>query len=258
MGDRARLNGLNLRGLQRRGFDVAEIQAMRQGYAFLFGSEGTFAERVEAAAERYAALKPMMEIIDFIRADSKPRTGPTPKRGMAPKLGIIAGSGTLPAGKLVEKCRETGRDCFVLALEDETDPATVDGVDHLWSRMGAAGARTFACSCAAGRSSRELVMVGGVRRPSLAGLRPDWRAAQFFARIGLRALGDDGLLSALVKELEREGFTLVGVRYRAERCGGARKGHSAGSKPDASGAGRYRAWLPGRRRPWAPWISARP
>ena len=73
VGDRARLAGLNLRGLQRRGFDVAEIQAMRQGYAFLFGSEGTFAERVEAAAERYAALKPMMEIIDFIRADSKRR-----------------------------------------------------------------------------------------------------------------------------------------------------------------------------------------
>jgi UDP-N-acetylglucosamine acyltransferase len=73
LGDRARLAGLNLRGLQRRGFDAAEIHAMRQGYAFLFGSEGTFAERVEAAAERYAALKPMMEIIDFIRADSKRR-----------------------------------------------------------------------------------------------------------------------------------------------------------------------------------------
>ena len=73
MGDRARLNGLNLRGLQRRGFDVAEIRALRQAYDFLFGDEGTFAERVELAAERYAELKPMMEIIGFIRADSKRR-----------------------------------------------------------------------------------------------------------------------------------------------------------------------------------------
>ncbi|MEI9987569.1 MAG: hypothetical protein WDN69_33160 [Aliidongia sp.] len=56
-----------------RGFDAAEIQAMRQGYNFLFGSEGTFAERVDAAAERYAEVKPMMEIIGFIRADSKRR-----------------------------------------------------------------------------------------------------------------------------------------------------------------------------------------
>ncbi len=73
MGDRARLVGLNLRGLQRRGFDTTDIHAMRQGYAFLFGSDGTFAERVEAAAERYSALKPMMEIIGFIRADTKRR-----------------------------------------------------------------------------------------------------------------------------------------------------------------------------------------
>jgi DUF1009 family protein len=126
---------------------------------------------------------------------------------MAPKLGIIAGSGTLPH-KLVENCRETGRDCFVLAFEGETDPAAVEGVDHVWSRLGAA-AKNFEIMRQAGVG--ELVMAGGIRRPSIAGLRPDWRAAQFFARIGLRALGDDGLLKAVVKELEREGFTLVGV-----------------------------------------------
>jgi DUF1009 family protein len=126
---------------------------------------------------------------------------------MAPKLGIIAGSGALP-GKLVEKCRETGRDCFVLAFEGETDPASIAGVEHVWSRLGAAAAN-FSSLRQAG--VRELVMAGGLRRPSLAGLRPDWRAARFFARIGLRALGDDGLLSAVIKELEGEGFTLVGV-----------------------------------------------
>ena len=126
---------------------------------------------------------------------------------MAPKLGIIAGSGVLPR-KLVEKCRETGRDCFVLAFHGETDPDGLDGVEQLWSRLGAA-AKNFAALRQAG--VEELVMAGGLRRPSLAGLRPDWRTARFFARVGLGALGDNGLLSALVKELEREGFTLVGV-----------------------------------------------
>jgi DUF1009 family protein len=126
---------------------------------------------------------------------------------MAPKLGIIAGSGALPK-QLVERCRAMGRDCFVLAFEGETDPECVVGVEHLWSRLGAA-ARNFKAMHEAG--VREVVMAGGIRRPSLAGLRPDWRAAQFFARIGLRALGDDGLLSAVIKELEREGFNLIGV-----------------------------------------------
>ena len=39
---------------------------------------------------------------------------------------------------------------------------------------------------------RDLVMAGPVRRPSLFSLMPDWRTAKFFARVGLRALGDDG------------------------------------------------------------------
>ncbi|MEI9987570.1 MAG: hypothetical protein WDN69_33165 [Aliidongia sp.] len=99
---------------------------------------------------------------------------------MAPKLGIIAGSGALPK-KLVEKCRETGRDCFVLAFEGETDPACIDGIDHAWSRLGAAS-KNFTMLREAG--VQEIVMAGGIRRPSITGLRPDWRAAQFFARIG--------------------------------------------------------------------------
>jgi UDP-N-acetylglucosamine acyltransferase len=71
MGDRARLAGLNLVGLQRRGFEAAEIQALRQAYALLFGDEGVFAERVELVAERFAGVKTVMEIIAFIRAESK-------------------------------------------------------------------------------------------------------------------------------------------------------------------------------------------
>ena len=43
-------------------------------------------------------------------------------------------------------------------------------------------------------------------------LRPDWRTAKFFARIGYRALGDDGLLKSIIRELEEvEGFRVVGL-----------------------------------------------
>jgi len=56
-----------------------------------------------------------------------------------------------------------------------------------------------------------LVLAGGIRRPSLTALRPDWRAATLFARIGYRSLGDDGLLKAVVKELEQEGFRVLGA-----------------------------------------------
>lgn len=124
-----------------------------------------------------------------------------------PKLGIIAGGGTLPID-IVRHCRETGRDVFVLAVEDEADPAGLVGVDHAWFRMGAAAK---AIRTLRDNGVREVVMAGGVRRPSLASLRPDWRAAKMFARIGLRALGDDGLLTAVRREFEAEGFTVVGA-----------------------------------------------
>jgi UDP-N-acetylglucosamine acyltransferase len=73
MGDRARLNGLNLRGMQRRGFSSSDLQSVRQAYKLLFGEEGTFNERVDLVAERFAGVQPVVEIVDFIRADSARR-----------------------------------------------------------------------------------------------------------------------------------------------------------------------------------------
>jgi UDP-2,3-diacylglucosamine hydrolase len=124
----------------------------------------------------------------------------------AGRLGIIAGGGGLPR-RLVEACRQAGRDVFVLALEGAAEPETVGDVAHAWCPIGAAGR---GLALLRDNGVKELVLAGGVRRPSLAALRPDWRAAKFFARVGYRALGDDGLLSAVVAELEREGFQVVG------------------------------------------------
>jgi DUF1009 family protein len=126
---------------------------------------------------------------------------------MPGRLGILAGSGELPA-RLVEACRNEGRAFFVLAFEGEADPAAVADTPHAWIRVGAAG-RGFELLRDAGVD--EVVFAGGVKRPSLTSLRPDWRAARFLARVSYRALGDDGLLSALVKELEAEGFRVVGA-----------------------------------------------
>jgi UDP-2,3-diacylglucosamine hydrolase len=133
---------------------------------------------------------------------------------MADRLGIIAGGGALPR-RLIECSRDAGRDVFVLAVEGAAEPATVEGVPHAWCRLGAA-----ATGLALLRQNRvtELVLAGGVRRPSLGSLRPDWRAARLFARVGYRALGDDGLLSAVVKELEREGFRVIGADQLLDRA----------------------------------------
>jgi DUF1009 family protein len=126
---------------------------------------------------------------------------------MFAKLGIIAGGGAVP-GQLIQAARRQGRDCFVLAIKNSADPVMLDGVEHAWLRLGQAG-RAF--DLLHEKNVAEVVMAGPVRRPTLSEMRPDWRTARFFARIGLKALGDDGLLSAVIGEFESEGFKVVGA-----------------------------------------------
>ena len=70
MGNRARLTGVNIIGMQRRGFSRDDIQALRSAYQFLFSPDGTFNDRVNEMAERFAGVGPVDDIIAFIRADS--------------------------------------------------------------------------------------------------------------------------------------------------------------------------------------------
>ena len=70
MGDRARLTGLNLVGLKRRRFDREVIHALRTAYRLLFASEGTMAERIDDVVKLYEEYSCVMDIIEFMRADS--------------------------------------------------------------------------------------------------------------------------------------------------------------------------------------------
>jgi len=126
---------------------------------------------------------------------------------MSAKLGIIAGGGALPA-QLAAAAKAEGREFFVLAITGHAIAETLAGVPQAWVRLGEAGR---GIEILHQQGVRDLVMAGPVRRPSLRDLRPDWRTARFFARLGLRALGDDGLLKAVIVELESEGFRVLGL-----------------------------------------------
>src|SRR5258708_5790133 len=137
------------------------------------------------------------------RASGTPR--PAPPQG---PLGIIAGSGGLPR-RVIDSCRAAGRDVFVLALEGEADRATVEGVPHAWCRIG--GAATGLDQLRA-HVVGELVLAGGVRRPSLAALRPDLPAGKVFPPARHPALPGVGVFSAVVQEVGPEG--VPGLRAR--------------------------------------------
>jgi UDP-N-acetylglucosamine acyltransferase len=80
MGNRAHLSGLNIVGLQRRGFSREDIHNLRRAYRLLFADEGTMLERVEDVAAEFEDHPVVHEVLDFIRAGGK-RAICTPKDG---------------------------------------------------------------------------------------------------------------------------------------------------------------------------------
>jgi UDP-N-acetylglucosamine acyltransferase len=71
MGDRARLGGLNLVGLKRRGFSRDDIHALRTAYRLLFAQEGTMAERLDDVSRIFNGNQAVKDIVDFVRAESQ-------------------------------------------------------------------------------------------------------------------------------------------------------------------------------------------
>jgi UDP-N-acetylglucosamine acyltransferase len=71
LGNRAHLSGLNIVGLQRRGFPRDKIHDLRRAYRALFAAEGTLMERVEDVANEFRDNAAVNEILEFIRAGGK-------------------------------------------------------------------------------------------------------------------------------------------------------------------------------------------
>lgn len=124
------------------------------------------------------------------------------------KLGIIAGGGDLPK-RLINWCQTHERPYFVLAIENNADKSifTAD-IPHRWIRIGQAGT---GFKCFEDEKVAEVVLIGTIKRPTLAELVPDLRTAAFFAKIGAKSLGDDGILRALVKEIESDKMRVIGI-----------------------------------------------
>jgi UDP-N-acetylglucosamine acyltransferase len=71
MGNRARLAGLNIVGLRRRGLDSATIRGLRTAFRLLFQHEGVFAARVIETRMRFGNDPIVAEILAFIERPTK-------------------------------------------------------------------------------------------------------------------------------------------------------------------------------------------
>lgn len=70
-GERAHLAGLNLIGLERRGFGKEDIRLMQRAFNQMFGEEGTLEDRLESVARDFANDDTIMQILSFAREKTK-------------------------------------------------------------------------------------------------------------------------------------------------------------------------------------------
>jgi DUF1009 family protein len=123
-------------------------------------------------------------------------------------LGIIAGGGPLP-GQVAAAAHAAGRPVFVAALEGFAEPAAIATYPHRFFRLDAIGAMRQALR---ENGCTDLVIIGPVKRPSFFSLRPDAEGFKLLAKVGRAAFaGDDGLMAAVVRVLEEDGFHLLGA-----------------------------------------------
>jgi DUF1009 family protein len=124
------------------------------------------------------------------------------------KLGILAGNGAMPK-EVVDYCKATGRDFFVVGLEPHVLPETVQDTPHVLAKIGEIGKilKNFQKN-----EVKEIVFAGGVRRPTLKELIPDWEGAKLMTKFAIRRMTDDDIFRVLINEIETKGFKVVGAQ----------------------------------------------
>ncbi len=70
-GERAFLAGLNLVGLERRGFTKDEVKSLQRAFNQLFGDEGTFEQRIDTVSDSFCDDRLVMSIVEFARAKTR-------------------------------------------------------------------------------------------------------------------------------------------------------------------------------------------
>ena len=70
-GDRAKLHGLNVEGMKRRGFDKSKIEAMHKAYRIMFRSKLKTNEALDIIRKELPALQELDQFITFIAASER-------------------------------------------------------------------------------------------------------------------------------------------------------------------------------------------
>ena len=217
LGNRAYLSGLNIIGLQRRGFSRNDIHDLRRAYRLLFAAEGTLVERIEDVAEEFSGhadragnrrVHPRgRQALACARRRTARRAEAGHERAGRSHRASSRGAVRLPR-EVAHSVVNRGGSVHIVMLEG-ADPA-LETFPHTrvnWAQLGRATAALKRAGV------REILVLGAGARPSFRNARPDFafiRSLPAVLRL-LKAGGDDAVLRGLLGVLEAQGLTVVGV-----------------------------------------------
>ena len=124
------------------------------------------------------------------------------------KVGLIAGEGDFPL-EVAQSISQKNIEVFIVALKNIASK-DIERYPHIWVRMGQIGKAIQALK---ENNCEELILIGGVKKPNLWLLKPDFGALKlFFKLVMLPSKGDASILKTLLQFLEIDNkFKVVGA-----------------------------------------------
>jgi DUF1009 family protein len=124
------------------------------------------------------------------------------------RIALIAGNGNLPE-KIILYFLKSKKDIFVILIGDTPPPPSIDKVPHAIINIGLIGK---CLSTLRKENITDIVFAGGLQRPKIKTLRLDTAGVRLATKITTaKFIGDNSLLSLIIKFFETEGFNIIGV-----------------------------------------------
>jgi DUF1009 family protein len=124
-------------------------------------------------------------------------------------LGIVAGRGHLPK-LIIDKCKRQKRDFVVIVMHSFAKLEDYKKYKHEVIRIGQVGK---ALKFLRGHGVKEIVMTGGITKPSLASVKPDSTGAKLLAKLmKTKIFGDNNVFKTVIGFMESQGLKVVGVK----------------------------------------------
>ena len=120
---------------------------------------------------------------------------------------MIAGGGMMPV-EIIKHCNGSGKEIFVVGIEPYAKEEELKDAPHILAKIAEIGKILKAMTK---NSVHDIVLAGGIKRPSFKELIPDWEGAKFMARLAIKKMSDDDMLRAVIGEIEQYGFKVIGI-----------------------------------------------